>query len=738
MARSNTFTSLLFLLVMAGVGARASYAAPVRTAHVEAELVAERTALMPGRPNTVALRLVMERGWHTYWQNAGDSGLPTTLTWKLPPGLDASPIQWPAPRALPVGPLVNYGYEGEVLLPNDITTAPDFLSAKTVTLSARADWLVCKEICIPEGADLSLTLPVIADAARVMPDPRWGEGIAKARASVPRRAEDWNVTAIGRGSTVELHLASAVGHDRATDIAGAHFFPYVEGQIEASGAQSLTRQGADWTMSLPVASQRVGEFTRVAGVLVSGDASAPQALAIDVPLAGTTVAGPAATPGSAPILQPALPASGADTALSLGTAIVLALAGGLLLNLMPCVFPVLSLKVLGFVAHRDGGAAMRDHGLAFGAGVIVSFWLLAGVLIALRAAGQQLGWGFQLQSPATIAGLAVLFFVLALNLSGVFEVSQFVPSSLATWNAKNPLLNDALSGALAVVVASPCSAPFMGAALGYALAGPMLSTWIVFTALAIGMALPYVLLAYFPAWRTRLPKPGAWMLRLKHVLAFPLYATVLWLLWVLGAQLDNDAVLRLGVTLLLIALGLWAWQTMRSGGARGWGIASVASIAVALVVGWPVVATSASDAGANTGKRLAADGPWQEYSPARVAELVASGRTVFVDFTAAWCVTCQVNKRLVLNTDAVQNVFARRNVALLQADWTRRDPAIGAALAALGRDGVPVYVFYRPGKEPLLLPEVLTKQHILDAVDTPQSAQGTGTQRAGVAPSTGG
>jgi thiol:disulfide interchange protein/DsbC/DsbD-like thiol-disulfide interchange protein len=738
MARSNTFTSLLFLLVMAGVGARASYAAPVRTAHVEAELVAERTALMPGRPNTVALRLVMERGWHTYWQNAGDSGLPTTLTWKLPPGLDASPIQWPAPRALPVGPLVNYGYEGEILLPSDISTAPDFLSGKTVTLSARADWLVCKDICIPEGADLSLTLPVIADVAQAVPDPRWGEPITKARASLPQRAGDWNATATGRGATVELHLVPLAGHDATADVAGAHFFPYVEGQIEASGAQSLTRQGADWTMSLPVASQRVGEFKRVAGVLVAGDVSAPRAFAIDVPLGGTVVAGTVATAASTPMLPPAMPARAAGAALSLVTAIGFALAGGLLLNLMPCVFPVLSLKVLGFAAHREGGAAMRHHGLAFGAGVIVSFWLLAGVLIALRAAGQQLGWGFQLQSPATIAGLAVLFFVLALNLSGVFEVSQFVPSSLATWNAKNPLLNDALSGALAVVVASPCSAPFMGAALGYALAGPMLSTWIVFTALAIGMALPYVLLAYFPAWRTRLPKPGAWMLRLKHVLAFPLYATVLWLFWILGAQLDNDAVLRLGVTLLLIALGLWAWQTMRSGGARGWGIASVASIAAALVVGWPIVATSASDAGANTGKRLAADGPWQEYSPARVAELVASGRTVFVDFTAAWCVTCQVNKRLVLNTDAVQNVFARRNVALLQADWTRRDPAIGAALAALGRDGVPVYVFYRPGKEPLLLPEVLTKQHILDAVDTPQSAQGTGTQRAGVAPSTGG
>ena len=732
MPRSITFISLLFVLVMAATGVHVSDAAPVRTAHVEAELVAERTALVPGRPNTVALHLVMERGWHTYWQNPGDSGLPTTLTWKLPEGLQAGPIQWPAPRALAVGPLVNYGYEGQVLLLSDIATVPDFLSGKTITLAARADWLVCKEICIPEGADLSLTLPVIAAAAEVQPDPRWSDAIAKARASVPRPAGDWNVTATGRGPTVELHLVSAPGHDNPPDIAGAHFFPYVEGQIEASGAQSLTRQGADWSMSLPVASQRVGEFKRVAGVLVSGDASASRALSIDVPLAGSVVAGSAATAASAPSLQLTPPASSADTALSLGTAIVFALVGGLLLNLMPCVFPVLSLKVLGFATHRESGAAIRHHGLAFGAGVLVSFWLLAGALIALRAAGQQLGWGFQLQSPTTIAALAVLFFVLALNLSGVFEVRQFVPSSLATWNAKNPLLNDALSGALAVVVASPCSAPFMGAALGYALAGPMLSTWIVFTALAIGMALPYVLLAYFPTWRKRLPKPGAWMERLKHLLAFPLYATVLWLAWVLGAQLDNDAVLRLGVALLLIALGLWAWQTMRTGGARGWGIASAASVAAAIVVGWPVVAASTSDTEPNVAKRIAADDLWQDYSVARVAELVAAGRPVFVEFTAAWCVTCQVNKRLVLNTDAVRDAFARQKVALLQADWTRRDPAIGAALAALGRDGVPVYVFFRPGKEPLLLPEVLRKQNILDAVDTPQSAQ------SGVIPSTGG
>ncbi|MDQ6917138.1 MAG: thioredoxin family protein, partial [Pseudomonadota bacterium] len=581
-----------------------------------------------------------------------------------------------------------------------------------------------KEICIPEGADLSLTLPVVADAGQVQRHPRWGDAIDKTRSSLQRPADGWKVTATGHDSTVELRLVPITTRDNAPGIAAAHFFPYVEGQIEASGPQSLAQQGAGSTLSLPVASQRVGDFKRVAGVVISTDAAgAARSIAIDVPLDGAVVAGAAAPVTTTPTLQTIPPVTPSDTALSLATAIVFAFVGGVLLNLMPCVFPVLSLKVLGFAAHRESAVAMRRHGIAFGAGVILSFWLLAGVLVAFRTAGAQLGWGFQLQSPATIAVLAVLFFVLALNLSGMFEIGQIIPSSLATWNAKNPLLNDALSGALAVVVASPCSAPFMGAALGYALTGPALSTWIVFTVLAIGMALPYVLLACFPSWRKILPKPGAWMVRLKQLLAFPLYATVLWLGWVLGAQLGNDAVLRLGLTVLLIALGLWAWQTMRTGGTRGWGIAAAASIAVALAVGAPVVTTSAQDAQTNLARHVAADDGWQEYSAARVSELVAAGRPVFVEFTAAWCVTCQVNKRLVLDTDAVQNAFTRGQVALLKADWTRRDPAIGAALAALGRNGVPVYVFYRPGKEPLLLPEVLRKQNILDAIDAPQAAQ---------------
>jgi thiol:disulfide interchange protein DsbD len=322
-----------------------------------------------------------------------------------------------------------------------------------------------------------------------------------------------------------------------------------------------------------------------------------------------------------------------------------------------------------------------------------------------------------LQSPAVVAALAILFFALALNLSGVFVVSQLLPSSLASWNARNAYVNDALSGVLAVVIASPCSAPFMGAALGYALTESGVVTWLTFTALGLGMALPYLLLAFFPAWRAKLPKPGPWMLRLRHLLAFPLYATVIWLAWVLGAQLDNDAVGRLGAMLVLIALALWLWPAMR-GGNRLWGAAAIAAMASAVAIGWPLFTAVPSSDAAAVKTALPESGPWRSYNADRIVQLTSNGRPVFVDFTAAWCVTCQVNKQLVLNTDAVQQAFIGSNVALVRADWTRRDPEIGRALAALGRNGVPVYVLYRPGKAPLLLPEVLQQRMILDALAT--------------------
>jgi thiol:disulfide interchange protein DsbD len=609
---------------------------------------------------------------------------------------------------LPVGPLVNYGYDDEVLLLTEIAVASE-IAGTSANLAARADWLVCKDVCIPEGADLALTLPVAKSAS---PDPRWAGPIEAARAALPRTLEGWDVAATGRGAEVELTLRPRA----PTDLGQVHFFPYSEGKIEASGRQTLARSGSTLTLTLPVASQRVGEFTRVAGVLTSNNGfDGHDAAAIDVPLAGAVVAG--TPPANAAAAGSPLPTVDDASRVSFGVALLFALLGGALLNLMPCVFPVLSLKVLGFASHDGGTAGMRAHGLAFAGGVILSFVGLAVILVAFRAAGQQLGWGFQLQSPAIIVVLAILFFVLALNLSGVFEVGQLLPSSVSTWSARNGYVNDALSGLVAVVVASPCSAPFMGAALGYALAQDNAATLAIFTTLGLGMALPYLALAYFPAWRSKLPKPGPWMMRLRQLLAFPLYGTVIWLAWVLSMQLDNDAVARVLAVLLLIAFALWAWQTMRSGGARRWGVAAAVGLAAAAVVGWPVLAAVTTE-NPPAPKAIAAEkGPWQDFTPERVRELTASGRAVFVDFTAAWCVTCQVNK-IALNSDAVRAAFAQKNVALLRADWTRRDPVIGQALASLGRNGIPVYVLYRPGREPLLLPEVLQKSTITDALAT--------------------
>jgi thiol:disulfide interchange protein DsbD len=654
----------------------------------------------------------MDPHWHTYWRNPGDSGLPTTLAWKLPPGVAAAPIEWPAPQLIRVGPLANFGYEGEVLLLSALSASPDLPKSDSLRLTARADWLVCKEICIPEGADLTLDLPVRAETAA---DPKWSGAIATARARLPGPLPGWKASAQGNGAQIALQLVAPPGYQG--DPGALHFFPHAEGRIEPSPPQPLARDGARFTLTLPVASTLTGAFTRVAGVVTAANdlGGGARAMTVDVPLSGAVVAGPKPALAAAPVLNVAAPVASVDR-LTLLAAVLFALAGGAILNLMPCVFPVLSLKVLGFATHHDAPATLRREAGAFAGGVVLTFVVLGLALTALRAAGEQLGWGFQLQSPAVITALSVLFFVLALNLSGVFEFGQLAPSSVAGWTSQNRALDAFGSGVLAVVVASPCTAPFMGAALGYALTGSASVMLVVFAALGVGMALPYVLLAWFPGWRSRLPRPGPWLARFKELLAFPLYGTVIWLAWVLGSQRDNDAVLRLFVVLLGVGFVLWAWRIVRTGGARPWGIAATAVFAGTAVAAWPLLA---GDADAASRAKVSVEGNgWIAFTPTKVSELTGTGRAVFVDFTAAWCVTCQVNKQLVLNTDDVRADFARRNVALVRADWTRRDAAITAALTALGRNGVPVYVLYRPGKEPLLLPEVLQRQDVLDALAT--------------------
>jgi len=702
------FSRLRALVALASVAlGTGAFAAPVKTAHVEAELVSERTALVPGEPLQVALRLSMEKGWHTYWRNPGDSGLPTTVAWKLPAGVEAGPIEWAPPHALPVGPLVNYGYDGEVLQLVELKPQPT-LAGDKATLRARADWLVCKEVCIPEGADLELVLPIQKSS---MPNPRWGEPIAAARAALPRALAGWQTRAEGKGQTIEVTLAPPAG---AAEPGALYFFSEAESRIEPSPPQTQRRDGDSVVLTLPVSFNLTGEFGRLKGVLTAADGfgAGVRAASIDIPVTGVVGAGARPALAAAPALN--LEAPPAADGLSLALAVAFALVGGIALNLMPCVFPVLSLKVLGFATHHDSRATLRKEALAFGVGVVSTFVVFGLALAALRTAGEQLGWGFQLQSPAVVTALAALFFVLALNLSGVFEFGQVLPSRIATFTARNRTMDAFASGVLAVVIASPCTAPFMGAALGYALTASTAVTLVVFVALGIGMAAPYVALALLPGWRRRLPRPGPWLARFKQVLAFPLYATVIWLAWVLGAQRDNDAVVRLLLSLLCLGFALYTWRIVRTGGGRPWGIVGLVALVGAFTLALPLLNVDA-DVPASAAASPS-EPEWLPYTPARVADLAASGRAVFVDFTAAWCVTCQVNKRMVLNSRDIRAAFAGKSVALVRADWTRRDPDITRALTALGRSGVPVYVLYRPGKGPILLPEILQKQSVIEAL----------------------
>jgi thiol:disulfide interchange protein len=666
-------------------------AAPVVQPHSQAELVPERAAAVPGQPLTVGLHLRLEDGWHVYWKNPGDAGMPTSIDWTLPEGFSAGPMQWPAPRRIDVPPLTSYGYEGEVMHLTEIQVPAGLAPGTQVPVRARADWLVCKEICIPASADFTLDLPVASEP--VAPDPRWANTFAEARSAAPLPLAGWQAQAYRDGGQLVLRVSAEAGD--APALRKLTFFPGREGVIANALEQTFSRHGSGYELRMTVSPQPIGEPTGLAGVLVAEPGfGAARAVEVDLPFS----VAPAAAPAT----------------FGLGAALLLAFAGGLILNLMPCVFPILAIKVLGVAQQAHGHAArLRTHGLLFALGVLLSFWAIAGLLLALRAGGTALGWGYQLQSPVIVAGLGVLFFVLALNLSGVFQVGAGLQALTGGMRARGEHAEALLSGLLATLVASPCTAPFMGAALGFAVVQPATYAMLVFTALALGMALPYTLLCFAPALVRRLPRPGPWMDALKQALAFPLYATVVWLVWVLGQQAGIDAAARLLAALVGVAAALWAvgrWAHAGSGTRLTVRVGAAALCAAALAFAWPSPQPAAIPA-------AEAAGGWQPWSEARVQAALAEGRLVFVDFTAAWCVTCQVNKRVVLSAADVEQRFAELEVTRLRADWTSRDAAISAALARMNRSGVPVYALYSPAqREPALLPEVLTRSIVLEAL----------------------
>ena len=728
-------------LIAAFIGSSPVAAQPVKTEHVTAELVAERSAVQPGEPLRIGLRLQHIPHWHTYWRNPGDSGLPTTLSWTLPVGSHAGEIDWPAPKRLPIGPLVNYGYEGELLLPLVYTPPADARPGSTLSLQAKATWLVCRDVCIPESATLALQLPVVGGAASAdAVTPGSTEHTALFERTAGEQATPlvgWAVDAQQAGR--ELLVTYSKARDPTTPRPALQWFPYAAQLIEPA-KHEVFRTDSGYAVKLRLL-DGVAAPPSLSGIVVAQGVTAPGAPTVwgnaqrsaefDTPV--RSVAALVWPTGAKALVDTDASAATPETLggranLGWATALLLAFVGGMVLNLMPCVFPVLSIKLLSLVKHSGDGppaaAALRTHALAYSAGVVMSFLALAALLLALRAAGSAIGWGFQLQEPGVVFVLALLFFALGLNLMGAFEFGGLLPQGLAAWRDRRPAVDALASGVLAVVAASPCTAPFMGAALGYAITQSPAVGLSVFGALGLGMALPYALLVLMPGWRSRLPRPGAWMLRLKQALAFPMFLTVVWLVWVLGQQTGIDGAAKALIALVVMAFAIWVAGGRSSSGATGDGrpLARRAigglMLAAALAWSWPGAALSGSAAAAPTAVPGSPDAAWAPYDETVIAERLAAGQPVFVDFTAAWCVSCQVNKRLVLHTDATMQAFARANVALMRADWTQRDARITAALARLGRNGVPVYVLLRPGREPLLLPEILTAKLVRDALAT--------------------
>jgi len=661
---------------------------------VHARLVAESASVAPGGTVSVAFEQVIRPKWHTYWLNPGDVGQPTTLSWSLPAGWKAGALEWPYPMRLPVGPFMDYGYEGKVWILTTLTAPADATPGTAITLNAKASWLVCKEICIPEDAELALPLKIGAPVK--VPTTVAAFTAARARLPVP---SPWAMR-YALSPTLELYVAA-----RALAIArpmSAEFFPFATGVVIAPAAQTMgfASNGLVLRMTPGKFFSKKGGALEGVLVLTSADSSV-QALQVS------------ALPGPVP---PAAFDTGDKTDIGLLLALAFAFVGGLILNLMPCVLPVLAMKAfaLSSQAGRDRAEAVRES-LAYGVGAILSFVGLGALLIALRVGGQAIGWGFQLQEPVVVGAFALLMFGVGLNLSGVFELAAFSGGEGLT--RRSGEVGSFFTGVLAVAVAAPCTAPFMAAALGYGLTQPATISLAIFFVLGLGFAAPFVLVGVSPALMRALPKPGPWMLYLKQALAFAMYGTAAWLVWVLAQQAGANAVAGALAAMVAAGFAAWVWGASRNASPRGRGIGALITL-LAMVVAFSCLALLKSvPAAANSSVNVTGLAS-EPYSAARLSALRAENRAVFVNATAAWCITCLVNDEAALSGANVRQAFAQKHVAYVVADWTRRDPEITALLAEHGRPGVPLYLYYAPGAaEPKVLPQILTEHVVLAALN---------------------
>jgi len=695
---------------------------PVKAPHLTAELVSLGPAIAPGGAQMVGLVLTIEEHWHVYWINAGDSGEPPHIAWMLPAGLTAGPMQFPIPERLPLGPLMDFGYEDEVAFPVRIEAAPTVKPGPT-HLDAQVSWLVCAQVCIPGKAHLGLDLTVQPGAPQPGQEAKLGalgEAITLIPGALPPGAM-FSVTGGTKGFNLTL-----VDGKRETD---AEFYPYLDGGpsgkdatdvIENPAEQSVDSRSDGVNLYVPRSPDLAALPATLHGVFKLSDTIAYD---VSAPVTGN----PATADGSAPRSAGPAAATLVATAAQLG----LAFLGGVLLNLMPCVFPVLFLKGLGLLQAAGGErASLRRQGLVYAAGIVASFWAIVALLLVLRATGSQIGWGFHLQSPIFVAVLASFMFFFALSLAGQFDIGLSL-TSLGSSLVDGPEAKERgyagsfFTGVLATVVATPCTAPLMGAAVGFALAQPAAITFAIFTSLALGLAAPYVLLSWHPAWVRLLPKPGAWMDIVKQVTAVPLFATAIWLAWVYGQLHANDgvdqlALLLAGFLVLVIAgwvLGRWPAK---------WPSRTAAAVLILLALAIPLSQLRNPNQQPTTSNQQPAPGAahprsslvWQPYTPQALDAARSAGHPVFIDFTAAWCISCQFNERAVLKSAGVEAALQAHNVTLLKADWTNYDPEITRKLASLGRAGVPTYVLYpaAPAAPADVLPELLGKDLVLNAI----------------------
>lgn len=641
--------------------------------HLRVQLVAEETSLQPHHPIHVGFYFQMEKGWHLYWRNPGDSGEAPRIHWTLPPGWKADSLEWPTPQRIEVPPLVNFGYEGDFLLATTLHPLSSSRSNAWVPLVAHLQWLVCKETCIPGHAELELDIPISSQTPASHPD--WHALFERTRKEIPRPLGQFSgkLTGVITPNTLELSVSSR------SNIKGAAFFPFEPNQIENAAPQDYHADATGFSLSIKRSDQLLQSISHTAGVLVLYSHS-NQAYEVDFPL----------TVGEKPFK------SESNTVFNLFKMALFAFLGGLVLNLMPCVFPVLSLKVMSLLhLSREGRKKVRRHALIYSLGVLVSFWILVGVLLILRNRGEQLGWGFQLQSPVFISILGSILFLFGLNLLGIFEWGTSFLGIGQSLTQKDGYAGAFFTGVLATVVATPCTAPLMGSAVGFALSQSNLTCFAIFTLLALGLAFPYLLISYFPECARLLPKPGAWMETLKQIMGFFVLATVVWLMWILGIQQGSQPLIFLLIGFLGIGVG--AWMLGR------WPSQKVLSRVSGLIILFSILGSTSRIQPKPSSSEL----NWEAFSPSRLEELRKSGTPVFIDFTAAWCITCQVNEKLVFHSTEVQSEFKKLGFVLMKADWTQQDPVISRTLNQFGRSGVPMYLLYGKDGVAHLLPEII-------------------------------